>query len=142
MCGGSLGLMSYDGSSCYISNGYAIEFDNWYNSGDPSSNHNALVSTNTNAPYNHITYVNTNIANEDNLSHLIEVRVCDNKVQLLVDGNVQIDYNYNFDKTYRAIGFSAATGGYTNNHWIERFVILAKYTCPEPTIILGNEETC
>jgi hypothetical protein len=137
--GGSFGLMASDGTNRYISKGFAIEFDNYQNTGDPSANHNALVDTSVAAPYNHIRYVNTNIANEDNTTHRIEIKVSDQKTQLLIDDTVYIDYTYTYTKTYRAIGFGAGTGGATNNHWIEKCVILANWTYPEPTVKIGQE---
>ncbi|MFH7881016.1 MAG: DUF2341 domain-containing protein, partial [Candidatus Aenigmatarchaeota archaeon] len=114
--GGTFGLMAYDGTNNQISKGYAVEFDNYQNTNDPSGNHNALVKTDVASPYTHLAYYNTNLANEDNAIHNIEITFFNDTVTLKVDGTQHFSYSGTIDKTYTFLGFGAGTGGYNNNH--------------------------
>jgi len=141
---GSLGLMvlSSPPSVCYGSKGYAVEFDNYGNTGDPSANHNAIVNTTSvGYPYTHIAYVSTNVGNEDNAVHMYEITFDGKTLTLSIDGSKQLSYTFTrINAPGSAMGFGAGTGGYTNNHWIERFVLLAYYVNPEPSTTVGSEE--
>ena len=140
--GGSLGLAAYDGSANHQSKGYAVEFDNYQNPFDPTANHNALVDTLTTInPETHHVRKDTNIANEDNATHTIEIYVY-NGVKLVVDGSQHFSISLTLDKTYKKLGFGAGTGGLNNNHWIQDYVIIRKYIDPEPSHgAWGSEES-
>lgn len=144
--GGSIGLVATDaGGNTYVSDGYAVEFDNFLNSpGDPSSNHNALVRTNIPTSYVHLAYVNTRVGNEDNIPHRYEVLVDSVKgfVQLKIDDSLTYGFTYAgfLNSTYKAGGFSSATGYDYNNHLIERFVYIRAYTFPEPYVSSWDSE--
>jgi len=129
--GGSFGLGAYNGSSRYISKGYAIEFDNYQNDLDPSANHNALVDTfNTVDPEKHYCRKDTNVANEDNATHKIDIRVNSELVELYVDGTLHFSCSVTLDRTYKYAGFGAGTGGKDNNHWIQTYVLLFELIDP------------
>lgn len=133
--GSSLGLQAWDGSNAVISSGYAVEFDNYQSGGETSANHNALVDTSVGYPYTHIVRNDTSVANEDNITHEIEILYFGTTVTLRVDGSQHFSGGpASFNTSYSGIGFSAGTGGATNNHWIEDYVILCKYVSPEPTV--------
>ncbi len=115
--GGSLGFDSSSG-------GYAIEFDNYYNSGcDPSERHIALVPGSNQC--NELAYVNTGVT-EDNKWHNVLVEYDEGRVTVTVDGTKMLDYTIpNPDYSFTGIGFSASTGGSTNNHVIDDFYLEA-----------------
>ena len=140
--GGKFGLAAYDGSSDVQSKCYAVEFDNSMNLFDATDNHNALVDTLTTiTPETHHTRYDTNIANEDNITHDIEIYVYD-FAKLVVDGVEHFSHSISFDKTYTKMGFGGATGAANNNHWIQDYVMVRKYVDPEPSHgVWGAEET-
>jgi len=49
----------------------------------------------------------------------VEVRAKNNGVEVFIDGESSLVWNGTLDKTYSGVGFSAGTGGYTNNHFID-----------------------
>jgi len=139
--GGALGLKAYDGTNTYISKGYAIEFDAYQNTGDPSSAHVALVDTSVQDPYTHIVYVNTGTAVNDGATHAIEVTYYGSSIKVIIDGSTVLSStSVSLEKTYTGIGFGAGTGAAYANHWIQEYVILTKYVDPEPSTTIGAEE--
>lgn len=132
--GGTLGLMAYNGTNRVVSMGYAIEFDAYQNTDDPSANHIALVETSKGEPFVHLGYVDTTTAVSDNATHRIEVKHYGDKTVVLVDDREVLTVTATLDKTYSGIGFGGGTGKAESEHWIEQYVALARYVDPEPTV--------
>jgi len=135
--GGSLAISACDSSTCYVSKGYYVEFDNYRNTGwDPSANHIAIVENYSNSslcPTNHLQVINTN-KTEDNKWHKAEIIFDYNskKLTIYLDNEFITSYIFSSINTdYSGIGFGAGTGGLNNNHII-RDIKLAKYVYPEP----------
>ena len=113
-------------------NGYGLEFDSFFNSYNGENTgvnkaHLALgkdkLATNTQGEKVQALAVNSNdnIASKlsDNNWHDVEVRAKNDGVEVFIDGESSLVWNGTLDKTYSGVGFSAGTGGYTNNHFID-----------------------
>lgn len=126
--GGALGYEGYDGVPG-ISNSLAIEFDTWLGGGsnEPNDNH---IGINTNGSVSSLE-TSTSIPNlisgsslfawidYDGIANLLEIFVNDVGTKPAVPNlSYTIDlYSLTSDQAY--IGFSAATGGFNNEHLIE-----------------------
>ncbi|MBU4071217.1 MAG: right-handed parallel beta-helix repeat-containing protein [Candidatus Thermoplasmatota archaeon] len=111
--GGSLGFVDGDGTAL----GYGIEFDNWPGGTDPSGQHIAIIKDQVT---NHLAYVN-DARVEDTTWHHAKVIVTENSITVFVDDmiNALLTWNGAVDNTYGRFGFTAATGGANNNHWVD-----------------------
>lgn len=99
--------------------GYGIEFDGWQNSYDPSPNHIAILDSGTD---NHISPIINDSRTEDNTWHKAIIKFINGRVIISVDEGIILDYTIsNPNYTYSKIGFSAATGGQTNNYILDYF---------------------
>jgi len=146
--GGNLGLDAYDGTNTYQAKGYDVEFDNHDNGdADPSDNHIAITETfSSGSVYDNTHYGTYNTgATEDNAWHDVEIYFdkASNHIVVYLDGSKIIDFSgspfSDYGYPYDGFGFGAGTGGLNNNHVIDN-VILRKYTDPEPTASVGEEE--
>lgn len=130
-------------------NGYAVEFDSFYDEyyGENTSidgenisygkKHIALskdiISTGNKGQVIDSLALNCNdeIIDkfDDNKWHNVEIRVIDNRVNVYVDGNKVISYKSDkeLDNEYSGVGFSAATGDSTENHFIDDVEIYKYY---------------
>jgi hypothetical protein len=123
--GGYLGFMNRNGITI---SGYALEFDNWYNDWDPSSNHIALIKDHVN---NHLIYV-TDPRTEDNLWHDVRVVVNVSEIQIDVDNSTLFTWLGTCNTTYGGFGFSAGTGDANNWHILDNVNITAEFEQPMP----------
>jgi len=142
--GGSLALMN---SLWQRSEGYAVEFDSYNNSGtDPSSAHIAIINTYTdpdpgaNGAKHYYKYYTSAV--EDGHWHHVKIVVDPNLdlIRVYLDGEKIIDETVPFDIStkFTGIGIGGATGGLNNNHVIDNF-ILRPYIA-EPECKIGDEE--
>jgi len=110
--------------------GYGIEFDSLDNGdADPSGNHIALISGNSN---NHITYVDDN-RTEDNQWHWVEVDVRPFVMVVKVDDIVALEWADTFDTTHGGIGIGASTGTSANYHLVDDIKVRINDTFTENT---------
>ena len=130
--GGSLGFIGSGRSSVH---GYGVEFDNYGNSWDPSSNHIALIKDSVS---NHLKYVNDG-RTEDNKWHNVTVRVNDSGMSVDVDGSTPFTWSGELNTTYGGFGFGAGTGDANNWHIIDDVRI--KYTPTPYTISISEDQT-
>jgi hypothetical protein len=117
--GGYLGFMNRNGIPI---SGYAIEFDNWQNDWDPSSNHIALIKDHVN---NHLIYV-YDPRTGDNLWHNVRVVVNVSEIRVDVDDSTLFTWLGTINTTYGGFGFSAGTGDANNRHIIDNVNITAE----------------
>lgn len=109
--GGSLG---FDGS-----NGYAIEFDNYFNGGvDPNERHIGIIQ---NSYTNHLAVTGWDNRVEDSTWHNVRVTVIGNTITVYVDDMITplLQWTGAIDRSYGGMGFSAGTGGLTNYHYVD-----------------------
>ena len=123
--GSYLGFMNRNGIPI---SGYALEFDNWLNDLDPSSNHIALIKDDVN---NHLIYVN-DPRTEDNLWHDVRVVINDSEIRIAVDKSTLFTWPGTINTTYGGFGFSAATGDANNWHILDNVNITAEFEQPIP----------
>jgi len=117
--GGTLGFLVAETSWDPVP-GYGIEFDSYYNTSDPSSNHIAIIED---TPQNHLISTNDG-RTEDNIWHDVVVEFDNGHIEVFVDGDGVISYTLAApDYTYTGVGFAAATWSYHNNHIIDDFVL-------------------
>ncbi|MDD5528427.1 MAG: DUF2341 domain-containing protein [bacterium] len=117
--------------------GYGIEFDNWYNTWDNTSNHIAVMKDTYS---NHLTSIG-DMRTEDNLWHNVTVTFIKGKTLVEVDKDTVINYTISSPVyTYKGVGFSSSTGSAGNNNQIIDNVIVRQYSSPEPSTIPGPEE--
>ena len=111
--GGSLGFTDGDGTVL----GYGIEFDNYQGGTDTSGQHIAIIKDQVT---NHLASVD-DVRVEDNAWHHAKVIVDDSSITVFVDDmdNALLSWNGVVDNTYGNFGFTAATGGSNNNHWVD-----------------------
>ncbi|MFC5465682.1 L-type lectin-domain containing protein [Lederbergia graminis] len=100
-------------------NGYAIEFDSYYNSHDPSEKHVALIKNTTKE---HIVSYDTNKV-DDNQEHNVEVHVDLFSVKVYLDGELIINHNEKLEEVGYHIGFTASTGASTNIHLVRQVAV-------------------
>lgn len=113
-------------------NGYGLEFDSFFNSnqGENSNNkgkHLALIKDRlTSSKQGEIIpslKVNTTDAVTKKLNdgawHDVEVRVKKDGIAVFVDNENVMNWYGKIDHTYSGFGFAAATGGYTDYHYID-----------------------
>jgi hypothetical protein len=124
--GGALGFSDYS-----LVTGYGVEFDGFANgwskknwvvppaNDDPSPNHIAIIKDRADV---HLAYVNDTRVN-DNQWHQVRVTVQSNSITIRIDGSDIISWTGAIDRTFGAIGFSAATGAITNMHIVDNFWI-------------------
>lgn len=120
--GGSLGFSREPHGSLLPVPGYGVEFDSVYNLAiynDPSIHHIALIQD---QPGNHLAAIDDDRVADD-LWHTVEVQVKDASVEVAVDGDAVLSWSGALDRAHGGIGFSAATGSYTNLHLIDDFSI-------------------
>jgi len=135
-CGGTLGFQSSispiaDNYNCTPRNkiaGYGVEFDGHLNSvsddkiADPSSNHIALVRDSVS---NHLAYTDDARTEDDTWHHAL-IQFDNGHVTVRIDGELVLNHFIeDFDYTHSGVGFSSGTGGLTNNHIIDDFVLRA-----------------
>jgi len=113
-----------------LSNGYGIEFDNYGNSIDPSSNHIALKDKYS----NHLVYVN-DLRTEDFIWHYVNITVGPSSVNVFVDSIEILSWQGELDRTNTYFGFAGACGADTNWHIIDEFsLVLLEPSIEEPYI--------
>ena len=135
--GGGLGFTACPGGypvPGYGVPGYGIEFDNYKSSFDPSGNHIALIKDHVR---NHIIYVNDK-RTEDNKWHNVTVEVNVSSVKVILDGRALFTWSGTLNRTFGGIGFSAATGYYTNWHIIDDVEITYK---AYPSVSVSTDKT-
>jgi len=116
--GGGLGFILEQGHVPV--SGYGVEFDNYLGSSDPSERHIALVEDTTD---HHLAWVNDE-RTEDNTWHSAQVDFAFGDISVMVDDGVVLSYSIpDPDYSYAGIGFGAGTGGLTNNHVIDDFIV-------------------
>jgi len=98
-------------SGRYSTSGYAVEFDTYQNTYDPSGNHIALRDQGI----NHLTYAD-DLRTEDFEWHNVTVEVGENYVNVILDSEHIISWTGTLDKINNAFGFGAACGEDTN--WV------------------------
>ncbi|MBI5192337.1 MAG: hypothetical protein HZA08_02715 [Nitrospirae bacterium] len=107
------GSLNFDGA-----NGFAVEFDTWPgNSGDTGSRHIGVLQNYTS---NHLATFDT----ETRGTHHVSINFSHGHIQVLFDGAEVINHiisNYIPFNAY--FGFTAATGGSTDNHVIDNFIL-------------------
>ena len=110
--------------------GYGVEFDGWKDGGR-SAPHIALIHDRVDR---HLRRTSDSRA-EDNIWHDALVQFDNGHIVVNIDGSPIIDYVTSYpDYTYSGVGFSASTGGATNNHIIDNFVLTVdRTTIPTPT---------
>jgi len=141
--GGSLALMGRNGGQ---SEGYAVEFDCYNNSGtDPSADHIAIMNTYTdpdpgaNGAEHYETYYTGKV--EDGLWHHVKIMVdpSTDRVKVYLDGDLIINTTpFDINTTYGGLGFGGSTGGLTNYHVIDNVALRAYFE--EPEYEIGEEE--
>ncbi len=98
--------------------GYAVEFDTHPNTHDPSEEHIALIQ---NSASNHLSsWVATDGELENSGWHHATIQFQNGHVQVFLGGVKRLDYQIADYKSFSGyFGFTAATGGSTNNHCID-----------------------
>jgi len=111
--GGSLGFVDITGNVP----GYGIELDHWYNSGDPSYEHIALIKDSVS---NHLAWMNDDRVDDD-IWHHVKTIVDTNDIYVFVDDmeNPLFIWNGVIDRSFGGFGFTAATGGANAYHRID-----------------------
>lgn len=122
--GGGLGFAS--------GNGYGVEFDSFYNGnqGEHNANqgkHIALVKDRLSSNYQGEIISSLDLCTDQNVTkkvndnkwHDVEVQVRKDGVTVYLDGDKILSWKGNMDKNYSGLGFAAATGGYTQYHYID-----------------------
>lgn len=125
--------------------GYGIEFDAlYYGETGVNAAHFALIKDNVTSPI--VPYGSDHVRNEQWYTCVVTFTNYISSSNVLVttidqlDNHVdRINYTSVFDKTYRSVGFSAATGSQVNEHIIDDF-ILRKYVFPEPVVVDIGED--
>ncbi|CDM67393.1 Hypothetical protein CM240_0223 [Clostridium bornimense] len=104
-------------------NGYGLEFDSFYNGSSENINNNnrhialfkdKLTST---LKVNATDAIAAKVS--DNKWHDVEVKVKTDGIEVFIDGESVMTWYGKIDKTYNGFGFAAATGDYTNSHFID-----------------------
>lgn len=94
--------------------GYGLEFDTYTNTNDSKKSHIAIVRDDVS---NHLFSVDEPRV-DDEKWHNAVINIKGTNITVSIDGDVIIDQNINFDKTYRYMYFGAATGACTDDHYI------------------------
>jgi len=136
--------------------GYGIEFDAIWSgetggegTGRDRVSHFALIKDNV-TPHlvepGGVVYYSDNVRDEKWYTCIVTFTNYTSSSNILVTTIDQLDnwvdrINYTgvIDKTYRSVGFSAATGSQVNEHIIDDF-ILRKYVTPEPVVVDIGED--
>ena len=131
-----------------IGYGYGIEFDGIKNSGEPLTTevaHFAVIKDNVTNHLGEI-YFSDHVRDEKWYTCVITFTNYTSSSNILLTTIDELGYsvdriNYTgvFDKTYRSVGFSAATSNQVNEHIIDDFV-LRKYVFPEPVVVDIGED--
>lgn len=103
--------------------GYGLEFDSYdnYEFFDPGPNHIALIQDHIS---NHLIF-RDEVRVEDGQRHRVQVIYNEGLVRVFVDGE-QVGRPYQItgpSYTYSGIGFGAGTGGSSNTHMIDNFIL-------------------
>lgn len=101
--------MNFDGCG-----GYGLEFDTYQNSKDSKNAHIAIVRDKVS---NHLVSVDEPRI-DDEQWHTATLSVQGNWITFSIDGDVIINQEIEFDKTYRYMYFAASTGSCTDDHYI------------------------
>jgi hypothetical protein len=122
--GGGLG---YGG----LANAVAVTLDTYANGTDPSSNF-VGVATGTLGATDQLAYVTTssNVGLLTTGTHDVDVNVYGGHLRVIVDGDLKIDQPINLPATVRP-GFTAATGGLTDQHIVRN----VRITTPAPPTV-------
>ena len=143
--GGRLGLTTWNGTVEGLSEGYAVEWDNYFsNPSDPSYEHIGLGNTKTgcvnpelDACY-HLQTVNAGSIN-DNTWHEAKVTIQSSGAVLVdIDGSNMLSApsgSYS-PLGYNKHGFGAGTGGLNNNHQLDWVIV---YPITNTSVSLGGE---
>jgi hypothetical protein len=114
--------------------GVAVALDTWQNGGssDPSSNFAAVVNTSTSG--GHLNYAATtqNVSNLRTGVHHVDVIISNGKVYVSIDGTNVMVATPSTLPTNVKVGFSAGSGGATDNHIVKN-VAITTTTTPGPT---------
>jgi hypothetical protein len=114
-----------------LANAVAVSLDTWANASDPSSNF-VGVATGTLDAADHLRYVATssNVGELTTGTHDVDVNVYGGHLRVIVDGDLKIDQPINLPATVRP-GFTAATGGLTDQHIVRN----VRITTPAPPTV-------
>ena len=118
--GGSLGF--HEGGRCEIGegdSGYGVEVDNWNNRCDRSTNHFGIVYGSIG---NHLFAVDDE-RTFDGEWHDMIVTVGEDFIQVVVDDTSIGRWEGEIDRTHGGLGFSAATGGASDEYQISDVTI-------------------
>jgi hypothetical protein len=99
--------------------GYAVAFDSYYNFGDPSGNHVAIVETYN----NNILNSSTSVPSLAQGQHTAEVTFEYGEVNVYIDGTLYLGYTLSSYPSEFLVGWSAATGLFTNEHIVDDLYI-------------------
>jgi Big-like domain-containing protein/lectin family protein/HYDIN/CFA65/VesB family protein/centrosomal CEP192-like protein/putative pyrroloquinoline-quinone-binding quinoprotein len=122
--GGGLG---YGG----LTNAVAVALDTHANATDPSSNF-VGVATGTLGALDQLAYVTTssNVGPLTSGTHDVDINIYGGHLRVIVDGDLTIDQPINLPATVRP-GFTAATGGLTDQHVVRN----VRITTPAPPVL-------
>jgi hypothetical protein len=134
-CGNGLGFTTADGRPI---RGFGVEFDAHAGGGDPNMPHVALIEDHAD---NHLLQIGDDRVG-DGAWHDVELIFHQGRACLSLDAGALFTYFFGDSGggfSYGGLGFSAATGGLTNDHVIDN-VLVRKWTNPMPTSMVGEEE--
>ncbi len=135
-CGNGLGFTTADGGEIP---GFGVEFDARQGGENLSKRHVALIENHVD---NHLTHA-YDARVSDGVWHSVELVYYQGDVNLTLDSDTLFEYNLGNTRDgfgYGGLGFSAATGEFTNDHIIDN-VMLRKWTDPMPASLVGDEES-
>ncbi len=117
--------------------GFAVAFDNWQNTGDPSSNFVGIATTSS--AHQGVTYVATNTAIPalHNVWHHVTVTTSSSGITVTMDGAQVLSYATALPP-YVLLGFTGATGGFNDFHQVEDFFATSGPPAPAPTVGAGG----
>jgi hypothetical protein len=131
--GGCLGYGSAPPCGGYAVNAFHVEFDTWYNAGnpvfDPTPNNHIAIALDGN-PSEHVLWQSVFL--EDLQWHHVVVQIQGTRILVRLDGAAIIDDvipNFTFDGGY--IGVSGSTGAATNFHRFDNLQIYDRCVVPE-----------
>jgi hypothetical protein len=113
--------------------GFAVSFDTWKNTNDPSNNFVGIATTNSRQQS--LTYVatNTSIAPLRNKLHHVIVTTNSTGISVTMDGAQVVKYATTLP-TQMLLGFTAATGGFNDLQYVQNVNITTGPPPPAPTV--------
>ncbi len=113
--------------------GIAVSLDTWQNSADPSSNFVGIATTNS--PMQSLNYVSTNssIPSLRNTVHHFVVTTTSTGITVTMDGTQVLTYATSLPSSV-LVGFTGATGGFSDVHQVQNVSITTAPPPPAPTV--------